>query len=98
MRWIRVVALCAIALPLLAACEEKKEDQTATQKATPDNTAEVTCRMIKECEDELKRRQNDITDKFWERTAPEEMPPPEIDTNAHSGESSEQDQTNKPAN
>ncbi len=98
MRWIGALAVAVIALPLLAACEDKKEDQAATQRATPDNTAEVTCRMIKECEDELKRRQKDITDKFWERTAPKEMPPLEIDTNAHNEEPSEQDQTDKPAN
>jgi hypothetical protein len=94
----RIGVLAVFALPLLAACDDKKEGGRATQKATPDNTAEVACRMIKECEEELKRRQEVITDKFWGRPAPKEMPPPEIDTNAHSGESLEQDKTDRPAN
>jgi hypothetical protein len=69
-----------VVLPLLVACDDKKDENTTMQKATPDNTPELTCRMIKECNDELQRRAKEKQDQFWDADPNRKIGPAQIDT------------------
>lgn len=80
MRWKTVFTVSMVVLPLLAACDDKKNEGTTAQKATPDNTPELTCRMIKECNDELQRRAKEKQDRFWDADPNKKIAPAQIDT------------------
>ncbi|MCI0429693.1 MAG: hypothetical protein L0210_03995 [Rhodospirillales bacterium] len=98
MRWKEVFVVGAVILPL-AACDDKTSDDTTTQKATPDNTPELTCRMIKECNDELQRRAQAKQDQFWDADPNKKIDPAQIDTTNDtqgSGQDEQPQQADKP--
>jgi hypothetical protein len=86
MRWTVLLPVVVIAVSLLSACDDKKDETTATQKATPDNTPELTCRMIKECNDELQRRAEAKHKTLWEGVGETEVQLPDISVNKNGGE------------
>lgn len=86
MRWTVLLPVVVIAVSLLSACDNKKDETSATQKATPDNTPELTCRMIKECDDELQRRAEAKHKKLWEGVGETEVQPPNISVDKNGGD------------